>query len=113
MYHVMSAAISATTFPGRRGPARLHQDHGRGVPGVWEAKRFARSSWSEWKASRRAPRGELRRQTAEAKAQRLIGEELHVLNWTAEDLVRRRKSDPGKLAIGVRLRRRPPCLSRP
>ena len=49
--------------------------------------------------------GQLRRETAAAKAERLIGEELARLNWTADDLVRRRKNDPGKLALGVRLRR--------
>jgi len=49
--------------------------------------------------------GELRRETAEAKAERLIGEELARRNWTCEDLVRRRRNDPGKLVIGARLRR--------
>jgi len=49
--------------------------------------------------------GELRRETAEAKAGRLIAEELARRNWTAQDLESRRKNDPGKLAIGVRLRR--------
>jgi hypothetical protein len=46
-----------------------------------------------------------RRETAEAKAERLIAEELEQRNWTAKDLELRRKNDPGKLAIGVRLRR--------
>ena len=34
-----------------------------------------------------------------------VAEELRRLGWSAEDLVRRRKNDPGKLAIAVRLRR--------
>jgi len=49
--------------------------------------------------------GELRRETAEAKAERIIGQELGRLGWTAADLAQRHKSDPGKVAIGARLRR--------
>jgi len=49
--------------------------------------------------------GELRLKTAQAKAERLVAEELRRLGWSAEDLVRRPKKDPGKLAIAVRLRR--------
>ncbi len=49
--------------------------------------------------------GELRRESAEAKAERLIGEELARRRWTAEDLKALRRSDPDELAIGVRLRR--------
>ncbi len=49
--------------------------------------------------------GELRRASAEAKAERLVGEELARRHWTADDLRTRRRSDPRKLAIGVRLRR--------
>ena len=49
--------------------------------------------------------GKLRVETAEAKADRIIAEELRRLGWSAEDLARRPKNDPGKLAIGVRLRR--------
>jgi len=49
--------------------------------------------------------GELRLETAQAKAERLIAEELRRLGWSAEDLVRRPKNDAGKLTIAVRLRR--------
>jgi len=49
--------------------------------------------------------GQLRRETAEAKADRIIGEELPRLGWTAADLAQRHKTDPGKVAIGARLRR--------
>ncbi len=49
--------------------------------------------------------GELRLEAAQAKAERLVGEELRRLGWSKEDLIRRRKNDPGKLAIAVRLRR--------
>jgi hypothetical protein len=48
--------------------------------------------------------GELRRETADAKAERLISEELRQLGWKEADLVARRKSDPTKLAIAARLR---------
>ncbi len=48
--------------------------------------------------------GELRRETAEAKAVRLVGEELARLGWKEADLASRRKSDPAKLAIAARLR---------
>jgi REP element-mobilizing transposase RayT len=49
--------------------------------------------------------GELRLESAQAKAERLVAEELRRLGWSAQDLVRRPKNDPGKLAIAVRLRR--------
>ena len=49
--------------------------------------------------------GELRRETAEQKAERIITEELTRLNWTESDLSSRMKSDPGKLAIAARLRK--------
>lgn len=49
--------------------------------------------------------GELRRESAAAKADRIVAEELKRLGWTEADLERRRKSDPGKLAIAARLRR--------
>ena len=49
--------------------------------------------------------GELRLETAQAKADRLVAEELRRLEWREEELVRRPKDDPDKLAIAVRLRR--------
>jgi REP element-mobilizing transposase RayT len=48
--------------------------------------------------------GELRCETAEVKAERIIGEELSRLGWSRADLAARRKSDPGKLALAARLR---------
>jgi putative transposase len=48
--------------------------------------------------------GVLRRETAEAKAERLIAEELRRRGWNQAELLARRKSDPGKLAIGARVR---------
>ena len=49
--------------------------------------------------------GELRRETAEAKGERIIAQELQRLGWSESDLVIRRKNDAGKMAIAVRLRR--------
>ena len=49
--------------------------------------------------------GELRRETAEAKSERIIGEELQRLGWSERDLMMKRKNDPDKLAIATRLRR--------
>jgi len=49
--------------------------------------------------------GELRREDAQARGERIVGEELRRLGWTEQDLTRRRKSDPGKLALAARLRR--------
>lgn len=48
--------------------------------------------------------GQARHETAEAKADRLVQEQLRELGWTESDLAGRRKSDPGKLAIAARLR---------
>ena len=49
--------------------------------------------------------GELRRETAEAKGERIIAEELKRLGWSESDLVIRPKNDAGKMAIAVRLGR--------
>jgi REP element-mobilizing transposase RayT len=49
--------------------------------------------------------GELRRETAEQKAERIIVEELRRLGWGENDLLSQPKSDPAKLAIAARLRR--------
>ena len=49
--------------------------------------------------------GELRRETAEMKAERIIAAELKRLGWPEGDLSSRRKSDPDKLALGIQLRR--------
>ena len=49
--------------------------------------------------------GELHRETAEAKGQRIIAEELGRLGRKEADLASRRKSDPAKLRIAERLRK--------
>ncbi len=49
--------------------------------------------------------GKMRLETAEAKADRLIAEELARLQWTRDDLAAQRKNHPFKLAIAARLRR--------
>ena len=49
--------------------------------------------------------GELRRESAQAKAERIIAEELQRLGWKEADLKQRNKSDPEKLAVAARLRR--------
>lgn len=49
--------------------------------------------------------GELHRQAAEAKAERIVAAELCRLGWREGDLEERRKNDPDKLEIAARLRR--------
>ena len=49
--------------------------------------------------------GALRLETAQAKAERIIEEELDRLGWKESDLACRRKNDPAKLALAARLRR--------
>jgi putative transposase len=49
--------------------------------------------------------GQLRQQAAEARAERIVAEELRRRGWSEADLAQRRKSDPDKLAIAARLRR--------
>src|SRR5258706_975176 len=44
------------------------------------------------------------RESAEAKAERLVREELRRLRWDEAELKRRRKGDPEKLRIALRLR---------
>ena len=49
--------------------------------------------------------GEEVTQSAQAKAQRIIREELEALGWGAHELADRRKGDPEKLRLATRLRR--------
>ena len=48
--------------------------------------------------------GELQRESAEAKAERIIREEWQRLAWTENDWKRRAKRDPAKLAPAERVR---------
>ncbi|MHB8519900.1 MAG: transposase [Limisphaerales bacterium] len=48
---------------------------------------------------------EVRRESATAKAERIVAQELARLGWKEEDLVRQRKNAPEKLAIAARLRK--------
>jgi hypothetical protein len=49
--------------------------------------------------------GELKRESAESKAERIIRDELKRLKWPQQELRQRPKSDSAKLAIAARLRR--------
>jgi hypothetical protein len=49
--------------------------------------------------------GKLRMESAQAKAERIIAEELGRLGWEEGQLNVRRKNDPGKLGMAARLRR--------
>jgi hypothetical protein len=49
--------------------------------------------------------GGLRLETAQAKAERIISEELVRLGWQPAELASRRRHDPAKLEIAARLRR--------
>jgi putative transposase len=49
--------------------------------------------------------GGLHFETSQARADRILAEELARLGWTEAELVMRRKSDPNKLAIAARLRK--------
>jgi len=49
--------------------------------------------------------GAERQESGEAKAERLVREELAKLKWKDADLAKRRKGDPGKVRIARRLRR--------
>jgi len=49
--------------------------------------------------------GELHRQAADAKAERIIAEALQRNGWSEQELQGRRKNDPAKLDIAARLRR--------
>ena len=49
--------------------------------------------------------GQLHRQAADARAERILAEELSRRGWREADLDQRRKNDPDKLEIAARLRR--------
>jgi hypothetical protein len=49
--------------------------------------------------------GERQRESAQVRAERIMAEELGRLGWTDAQLRERRKSDPAKLDLAVRLRR--------
>jgi putative transposase len=49
--------------------------------------------------------GEMRQESAQIKAERMVAEELRRLGWKESDLRQKAKSDPAKLALAARLRR--------
>jgi putative transposase len=49
--------------------------------------------------------GTLHQESAQARAERIVAEELHRLGWDKAQLAARPKSDPAKLALAARLRR--------
>ena len=49
--------------------------------------------------------GQMRFEVAQGKGERIVSEELHRLGWREADLASRRKRDPAKVAIAVRLRK--------
>ena len=49
--------------------------------------------------------GPERRESAEEKAEKILKEELKRRGWDRQELERRRKADPGKVAVAGRLRR--------
>ena len=51
--------------------------------------------------------GELHRETAEQRANRIIAEELARKGWQESELAARRRRDPGKLTSAARLRSEP------
>jgi REP element-mobilizing transposase RayT len=59
--------------------------------------------------------GELKRETVQAKAERIVTEELKRKKWSEDDLVEKAKTDPQKLALAARLRRETtltlPCIA--
>jgi len=92
-----------------------------------EARRAAESDPAEWRAIRRGwclgpaefktdllermaeklgeyHAGELKRESAEAKGEKIIEQELKRLRWSPAEMSQRPKSDPAKLAIAARLR---------
>jgi putative transposase len=93
-----------------------------------EQRRQEKSDGSEWKSLRRGwllgsekfrakllekmegqlgehHSGQLRHESAQAKGERIIGEELKRLKWQDKDLQEHPKTDAAKLAVAVRLRR--------
>ena len=52
--------------------------------------------------------GQLHREAEEARAERIVGQELSRRGWSEADLEQRRRNDPEKLAIATRLRRETP-----
>lgn len=49
--------------------------------------------------------GEIRRESAQSRAERIIAEELERLGWAERDLTTKWKNDPHKLALAARLRK--------
>jgi REP element-mobilizing transposase RayT len=68
-----------------------------------EAFRRECLEWMEGKVGENHP-GQTKLETAEAKADRIVSEELARLQWTKNDLLARQKSHPVKLALAARLR---------
>ena len=90
---------------GRRKPA-VRTGSRCGGDGVWAERGFRQELLDRMAGQLGEPHaGELRRESAEAKAERIIAEELARLDWTGADQEQRYRSAAEKLALAARLRR--------
>ena len=74
--------------------------------GAWAVRRCGGRCSSGWKGSwGRINSGELRRESAEVRAERIMAEDVERLGWTEVQLRERRKRNAAELPLVVRLRR--------
>jgi REP-associated tyrosine transposase len=104
----MDSPAGRQEFAGRMEARRRAEGAGEYEPAGWYlgSEEF-RQELLEQVNHQAGPRhiGEGIRQSAQAKALRIIREELEALGWHADELIRYRKSHPSKVRIAARLRR--------
>src|SRR5438552_13529956 len=87
-----------------RKPARMRSSHCAGV-GAGEVRNSKQQLLARMEGQLGDHHsGELKRETADARTERIMAEELARLGWSKQQLAQKPKSDPGKLAIAARLR---------
>jgi hypothetical protein len=87
--------------PARRGGRGARRRLGTGSP---YREGEGRPFWVNWTA-KGSPAGDLRRESADMRAERIVAEELGRLGWSEMQLRERRKRDPAKLAQAAGWRR--------
>ena len=100
--------VGRKEFAGRMEARRQTEDGDEYKPGDWcvGSEAFRQELMAQVnKLARPCHSGEEIQQSMQAKAERIIREELQALGWEVEDLRDRRKGDPGKIKIARRLRR--------
>jgi hypothetical protein len=89
---------------------RRRQERSEAFKGIWRGWCFGDEEWRQELLAQMSEKvgsyhcGPEVRETADARAQRRVGQELRRRKWSETDLKKRPKGDPSKVAMAQRLR---------